>query len=156
MEPLIPKVMMLKAYQAQIVLNVENVMLILRTGVHCTALTCTFEENGCTFLHQMSPLCRFNATCANKLCQFRHSSKSKNINTREVEKDKHTDNGDNSDEVNIEEINDSELEDDDDEETEIIYQRFLENHKKKENENRKKSNEENVTAQMQKFKFVST
>ena len=120
------------------------------------ALTCPFEENGCMFLHKMSPFCRFNATCANKLCQFRHSNKSKNINTREVEKDKHSDNWDNSDEVNTEEINDSELEDDDDEETEIIYQRFLENHKKKENENRKKSNEENVTAQMQKFKFVST
>ena len=108
------------------------------------------------FLHQMSPLCRFNATCANKLCQFRHSSKNDSITTREVDKDKQTDDGDKSDEVNTEEINDSELEDDDDDETEIIYQRFLENHKKKEKENKNKSNEENMTAQMQKFKFVST
>ena len=58
--------------------------------------------------------------------------------------------------MNTKEINDSELEDDDDEETEIIYQRFLENHKKKENENIKKSNGKNVTAKLQKFKFVST
>ena len=75
----------------------------------------------------MSPLCRFNATCANKLCQFRHSIKNDSINTREVDKDKQTDDGDISDEVNTEDINDSELEDDDDDETEIIFQRFLEN-----------------------------
>ena len=47
------------------------------------ALKCPFEENGCMFVHQMSPLCRFNATCANKLCQFRHSSKSDSINAKD-------------------------------------------------------------------------
>ena len=115
------------------------------------------------FLHKVSPVCRFKATCANKLCQFRHSNNSDKINTREVDNDKaeqsvdmSTVDGDESDEVNTEEIEASEFEDDDDDETEIIFQRFLENHKKKENENKNKLNEEKVTAQMQKFKFVST
>ena len=39
-------------------------------------------------------------------------------------------------------IKDSEIEDDD--ETEIIYQKFLENHEKKSNEKNKKENEETV------------
>ena len=34
---------------------------------------CPYEENGCMFAHKVSPVCRFNAKCANKLCQFRHT-----------------------------------------------------------------------------------
>ena len=41
-------------------------------------------------------------------------------------------------------------------ETEVIYQKFLENHEKRKNEEKKKLNEENVAAQMQQFKFVSS
>ena len=29
------------------------------------------------FLHEMSPLCKFGASCTNKLCQFRHSNSNK-------------------------------------------------------------------------------
>ena len=75
-----------------------------------------------------------------------------NIDEEDVNETK----GDESDQVNIEdslESVDSEIEDD---ETEIIYQRFLENHKKKENELKKKESEENFAVQMQNFKFVST
>ena len=36
------------------------------------AKKCPFEENGCMFIHEMSPLCRFNVKCDNTLCQFRH------------------------------------------------------------------------------------
>ena len=136
---------------------------------HChyfnNALTCPFEENGCMFLHNLSPLCRFAAKCANKLCQFRHSNKTDNGNTSEEEKDNEAvepndvneTNGETPNEVNSEELDDddgSEIEDDD--ETEIIYQRFLKNHEKKSNENKKKSNDENAAAEMQNFKFVST
>jgi hypothetical protein len=48
------------------------------------------------------------------------------------------------------EYDDSEIEED-----ELIHQRFLKNHEKKENEKRKQLNEENLAAQMQTFKFVS-
>ena len=48
------------------------------------------------FSHKMSPLCKFGATRANKLCQFRHTNKqtescdkSKNISTRKEDKRKH-------------------------------------------------------------------
>jgi hypothetical protein len=66
-------------------------------------------------------------------------------------------NGDKSDKMNTEdnlEMDKLEIEDDDD--TEIIYQRFLINHKRRENEDNKKTNGKNVAAQMQQFKFVST
>ena len=55
-------------------------------------LTCPFEEHGCMFLHKISPLCKFGATCANQLCQFRHQNKqtqscdkSENKNTTQSE-----------------------------------------------------------------------
>ena len=35
-------------------------------------LTCPFEEHGCMFLHEISPLCKFGVACSNKCCQFRH------------------------------------------------------------------------------------
>ena len=41
-------------------------------------------------------------------------------------------------------------------EIEVIYQKFLDNHEKRKNEQKKKLNEENVSAKMQQFKFVST
>ena len=136
---------------------------MLRCHYFNNALTCPFEENGCMFLHKMSPLYRFAAKCANKLCKFKHSNKSDNINTREEEKDNdgNETKGEKTNELNSEEFDDSEIENDD--ETEIIYQKFLENHKMKTNENKNKSNEnkeklndENVASEMQIFKFVST
>ena len=74
----------------------------------------------------------------------KRNMREENIDEEDVNETK----GDESDQVNIEdslESVDSEIEDD---ETEIIYQRFLENHKKKESE-------ENFAVQMQNFKFVS-
>jgi hypothetical protein len=35
-------------------------------------LVCPYEENGCMFVHNMSPLCAFNVNCTHNLCQFRH------------------------------------------------------------------------------------
>ena len=70
--------------------------------------------------------------------------------------DKDEVNGDKSDKENTDdnlEYDDSEIEED--EETEIIFQRFLKNHEKKENELERKLNEENLAAKIQQFKFVS-
>ena len=33
---------------------------------------CPYEDLGCMFLHEESTVCRFQANCGNKLCQFRH------------------------------------------------------------------------------------
>ena len=33
---------------------------------------CPYEENGCMFVHAMSPVCAFTTKCAYKMCQFRH------------------------------------------------------------------------------------
>ena len=37
---------------------------------------CPYEENGCMFSHETSPVCSFSTKCTRKLCQFRHPSKS--------------------------------------------------------------------------------
>ena len=36
-------------------------------------LTCPFEEMGCMFAHEASAICKFDRSCANDLCSFRHS-----------------------------------------------------------------------------------
>jgi hypothetical protein len=38
---------------------------------------CHDEDNGCMFLHTVSPECKFNTNCSNKFCQFGHSFKEK-------------------------------------------------------------------------------
>jgi hypothetical protein len=138
---------------------------------------CPYEEIWCKFQHKETIKCKFDHDCRFKLCQFRHSGTvesndksvlnhsdngSKKEDTNEganldISKDTSADdvnatNGDKSEKVNTEDIlenDDSEIEDDD--ETEIIYQKFLENHKKREDEKKKKSNVENVAAQIQQF-----
>ena len=122
-------------------------------------------------------MCRYGQGCSHKLCSYQHgaynSTNDKNNElTDKVDKvskekfveltsdeqydDKDEVNGDKSDKENTDdnlEYDDSEIEED--EETEIIFQRFLKNHEKKENELKKKLNEENLAAKMQQFKFVS-
>ena len=38
-------------------------------------LVCPYEENGCMFVHEVSPVCTFDTKCTHKLCQFSHPKK---------------------------------------------------------------------------------
>ena len=123
---------------------------------------CPFEEIGCMFDHTLSKMCSYGQGCSHKLCSYQHgaynSTNDKNNElTDKVDKvskekfveltsdeqydDKDEVNGDKSDKENTDdnlEFDDSEILED--EETEIIYQKFLENHKKRETEQKKKLN----------------
>ena len=35
-------------------------------------LVCPFQEMGCMFIHEDSPLCRFDGKCSKRLCSFKH------------------------------------------------------------------------------------
>ena len=37
---------------------------------------CPYDENGCMFQHEISPLCYFKENCINSLCQFKHKAES--------------------------------------------------------------------------------
>jgi hypothetical protein len=94
------------------------------------------------FAHELSDICKFDQTCRTELCSYKHREKidkSKNKDAGDI----NVTNGDESDKVNTEDnldIDKSDIEDDD--ETEIIYQRFLKNYKRRENEDKNKTNGE--------------
>jgi chromosome segregation ATPase len=46
-------------------------------------LICPYEDNGCKFAHKVSPVCRFNLKCTNKLCPFRHTNKETHYTEKE-------------------------------------------------------------------------
>ena len=129
------------------------------------------------FDHTLYEMCSYGQGCSHKLCSYQHgaynSTNDKNNElTDKVDKvskekfveltsdeqydDKDEVKGDKSDNENTDDnLENDNSESEEDEETEIIFQRFLKNHEKKENELKKKLNEENLAAKMQQFKFVS-
>ena len=72
---------------------------------------CPYDENGCMFVHNVSPMCRFNENCNNTLCQFRHQK-------LRTEKEPSSAGDDNNCE-NPEELDQSKREDDTNDEDEV-------------------------------------
>jgi DNA mismatch repair ATPase MutS len=46
-------------------------------------LICPYEENGCMYIHKVSPVCIFNSKCANKKCPFRHTDNERKKHMKE-------------------------------------------------------------------------
>ena len=55
-------------------------------------LICPYEDNGCMFAHRVSPACRYNVKCVNKLCQFRYTKNEMHSTEKEDDKSSKKDN----------------------------------------------------------------
>ena len=86
---------------------------------------CPCEDIGCMFAHELSDICKFDQTCRNELCSYKHREKIDKSKNKDADVINVT-NGDESDKVNTDDnldMDNSEIEDDD--KTKIIYQHFL-------------------------------
>ena len=133
---------------------------------------CPYEEVGCRFEHKDSIRCIFDRTCYFKLCQYKHSENIVNNDEYQNKNEEEKDSEDNASDKNDSEenVNDGEMlrdesdlenedsEDEEDSEIELIYQQFLENHKKREIEcaNKVSEEKESIPEYLRDFKFVLT
>ena len=129
------------------------------------AKSCPFEELGCMYIHKISDQCKFDKNCNFKLCQFQHSRGNNSVrydihnenenNFGDESMDKHDEENDASEVEDAEDIAETDVSLTDDE-TEIIYQRFLDNYSRRESEsNENKDNKQNGENKSESEKYVS-